>query len=391
MMNKPIYIIDALRTIVGSPFKSLKPYTAVQLGASVMKAILDRGKFDKRDIGQVIIGNTVSAGLGQNMARQAAVLGGVGEDVNSFSVNHVCGSSMQAVLLGAQAIQCGQAQLVLCGGAESVTQAPFLLKRDHARDHIAKDDLIDSALFDGLYCSLSKKRMGDLVESLAVRHKITRKELDQVSLQSHHKAVAAQEEGLLLSQIVPLMNARGKQIVADDRPRKNVDLKSFSKLPPVFKKRGRLTAGNVSTPCDGAAVLCLASSAYVKQNQIKPLARISGQVSLMRPLKESFETDVMAIKALLKQAKLKMSDIDLFEVAEAFSAQCVLAQRQAKIPQRKLNIWGGDLAVGHPLGSAGARILVNLVHALKAESFKKGIACISFGGSGVVAVAIEAC
>lgn len=388
MKTNPIYIIDARRTIVGGAFKSLKPYTAVQLAAQTIKAMLAQDTVHKAAIDQVIMGNAVSAGCGQNLARQAAVLGGVGEDVNCFSVNHVCGSSMQTILLGVQALQCTNARVILCGGSESVTHAPMLLNRAHQGEYNA-DDLTDSSMIDGLHCALTNKSMGDWAEALALQHQLTRSELDYCALASHQKAVSATSQGLLQSQIVPLRNTLGKEKLVDDRPRKQVDHAWFSKLSPAFKPDGLLTAGNASAPADGAAMVALASQEYVQQHNIKPLARICAGVSFMRPLKEIFQTDKIAIDQLLQQTKLNIDDIDLFEIAEAFSSQAVLAQKQSNIPKEKFNIYGGDLAYGHPLGSAGARLIVNLVHALQNEEQEKGIATISFGGSGVVGMLLS--
>ncbi|OGX06321.1 MAG: hypothetical protein A2Z88_03540 [Omnitrophica WOR_2 bacterium GWA2_47_8] len=387
-----IYIIDALRTPVGSPFKGLKNFTASQLAAVVIKEIVKRNDLDRSLINEVILGNTVSAGIGQSLARQASIQAGLPVSIPAYAVNHVCGASLQSLIIACQAIRSGNAALILAGGTESATQCPLLFPNVDENLEISKAkgrQFMESLINDGLFCQLTGKRMGELAEDVAQRFKISRKAQDQFSLESHQKAVAAQKQGKFSKEIVPVNISSQQVLNKDERPRKNLTLKSFELLAPAFVKSGTVTSGNSSNPSDAACILMVASEKFSHKNKLKPLARIAGHVSVAVEPKDVFISAVPALKECLKKCRWSLEDVDLFEISEAFAAPVLYAQKILKIPPEKVNIWGGDIAIGHPLGAAGARILTTLCHALADQKKKRGLACISYGGGGCLATAVE--
>ena len=385
--TKDIFIIDGTRTAIGSTFKALKDFTASELGSIAIKEILQRNAIKKDLINQVILGNTVSAGTGQNLARHAAFLSGLPVSVPAFTVNNVCGSGLQSVILGAQAITCQDAHAVICGGIESSSQSPYLVKRNDKEKK--EENFIDSLIYDGLMCELSHKHMGELAEHIAEKFKIPREEQDQYSYESHHKTCQAQLEGKFKEEIIPVDLGNGGIFMQDQRPRKDIDLQKLGKLPPAFKENGTITAGNSSLPSDGAVAVLLASSDMIKKNSITPKARILGYASIAVTPEMVFTAAIPAVKECLKKCDLSLKDIDLFEISEAFAVQAIITKRELKIPDDKMNIFGGDVALGHPLGAAGARILVTLIHALLDQKKKRGLAAVCLGGGGAVALAIE--
>ncbi len=385
-----VFIVDGVRTAISSPYRSFKTLTADQLAARVIKEIVRRNKVKKISVSQVIFGNVVSAGLGQNITRRAAVTAGLSVGSTSFTVNNTCGSGLLSVVLGMQSILLRENDIVISGGAESATHSPYLVKRADAENHRVKG-MVDSLLYDGLTCQLTDKRMGDLSEQLAKKHRVSREEQDQYSLQSHRKACLAQSQGVFSNEIIAIPVTSKRIVKKDDRPRRNINLESFKDLKPVFKKKGCVTAGNTSVPCDGAAAVLLASQKAVGKYKLKPLGKILGYSSIGVDPKLTFEAEATAIKACLKKCRLLLKDIDLFEVSEAFAAQAIFIRRKIKIPEGKLNVFGGDLAFGHPLGAAGTRLLVTLLHGLKTKGLKKGLVCISYGGGGAMAIIIERC
>lgn len=386
-MSESIYILSAMRTPVGSPFRGFKDLTAAQLGAVVVSAVVQRAKIKKTDVDEVILGNTVSAGAGQNVARQAAVMAGLPVKVPAYTVNNVCGAGLQAVFSAVQAIEAGRAELVLAGGTESASQCPLLLPQE-AKENFQEELLQDSLLVDGLWCHLSGKRMGELAEYLAGKARISRADQDRFSLQSHQRAVEAQAKGLFDREIVPVKTGSGT-ISSDERPRKNLKLAGFEALPAAFVKDGTVTAGNSSVPSDGASAVALASEGFVRKNKLSPAAKVLACVSVAVDPVEVFTATVPAVQAVLRQAGLAAKDIDVWEVGEAFAVQVLYAQNKLKIPAEKVNIYGGDIALGHPLGAAGARILTTLTSALLNEHKRRGLACICLGGGGCLAIVIE--
>ena len=392
-LTKPIYILDALRTPIGSPFKSLKNLTAAQLAALVIKEIAERNSVDPSWISEVILGNTVAAGIGQNLARQAAFLAGLSGNIPAYTINSVCGSGLQAVILSVQSILAGASQLNIAGGAESATHCPYLVAREEELDvdkpQYHSKDFKDSLFWDGLFCSMTGKSMGQLVEAMAHKYKISRQDQDTYALESHHKAILARQEGLLTKEILPLRASEKKTIVFDDRPRPKLMMENLMNLSPAFDPQGTVTAGNASVPCDGAAAILIASPEAAEQYRLRPLARIIGYAVVMLTPERTFEADPPAIEACLKKCGLTVEDIDLLEIGEAFAAQCILTRKALNIPCGKMNSLGGDIALGHPLGAAGARVLTTLVHSLQNRQLKTGLACICYGGGGAIAVIIQ--
>ncbi len=383
-----VFIIDGLRTAIGSPNKSFKDFSAAALAAILIREFLERNNIAEEWVDEVILGNAVCAGTGQNLARQSAILGGLPASIPAYTLNHVCGGGLSALIQSARAIRSLDADLCLAGGTESASLAPEIVfkKGEESGDETM---MVDSLVYDGLYCQLTEKHMGELCEYVVKKFGVTRDAQDQFALESHRKVCRAIGAGKLKEEIVPVQLNTGQMYAVDERPRKNIDLEKLSELPAVFGKQGTVTAGNSSHPSDGAAVVGVASADYVKNTKLAPKARILGYASIAVEPRKTFMAATPAIETCLKDAGLTLKDIDLFEVAEAFAAPVIITRNELKIPEEKLNIWGGDLALGHPLGAAGARIFVTLLNALKDQKKKRGLACIYLGGGGAVAVALE--
>ncbi len=383
-----IFIIDALRSAVGSPFKSLKNHTPPEMAGCVIKALLRRSKIKKSAIDEVYIGNVVSAGLGQNVARQASLAAGIPVSVPALTVNNVCGAGLQAVVLGVNAILSGSARLVVCGGTESATHNPYFIEGDMEQSFNPRD-VQDSLIKDGLICPVTKKHMGELVEAMAKRQRISRLDQDLFALDSHIKAVSAQEKKVFQGEIVPLKIGAKQSFREDDRPRRRISIENFATLKPAFQRHGTVTAGNASAPADGAAACLLAGKEAVRKFGLKPRARLRGMATVATAPAKAFESCPEAVRAALKSGGVKMSAVDLFEVAESFAAQALLTQKKLRIPAGKLNIYGGDLAFGHPLGAAGLRALVTLLTGLRRQKGSIGVVVIAYGGGGATALVVE--
>lgn len=382
--KNPLYILDALRTPVASPFKSLKDFSAPQLGGIVIQGLLKRTRLNPDCISEVILGNTVSAGSGQNPARQASFCGGLNFRTTAYTVNAVCASGLQALILAGQAICFGSKDCIIAVGAESATRTPLLFSKDVETPYSERTP-IDSLMYDGLWCNLSGQLMGQLCESLAKREKISRPAQDAYAFESHRKAAGAN----FSNEIVSVVLSDGKKFSVDEHIRRHVNLESFKILSPAFGQNGTLSAGNVSLPCDGAAAVLVAGKDFVRRQEVRPLARIVGFASIALNPKEVFKAAVPAVEACLQACGLKLKDIDLFEVSEAFAAQAIYTRDKLDIATQKMNIYGGDIALGHPLGAAGLRILVTLAHALKAENKRYGLGAICYGGGGAMAIVLE--
>lgn len=380
---KEIFVIDGVRTPIGSPYRGLKNFSAVQLAAIVIKEIASRNKLGNDLIDEGVIGNTVSSGLGQNLSRQAFFLAGFPDVVPTFSINNVCGSGMQSIILGIQSILSENASLIIGGGTESATHCPKISFED-------KKKRVDSLVYDGLWCHLTNKHMGELCEDLAEKFLISREEQDKYAFNSYVKACNAQTQGKFQKEIVPIKKKQGDRFFREDEHlRKNIKLEKLLTLSPAFRKKGTITAGNSSAPCDGASMIALASRKAIQRNKLFPRARVLGYASVAVPPKEVFTAGVVSIKECLRKSGLSLKEIDLFEISEAFAAQAIFTQKQLNIPYDKMNIFGGDIALGHPLGAVGTRILVTLIYALIDQKKKKGLACVCLGGGGAVAMIVE--
>jgi len=389
-------ILSAARTAVGKFQGGLSSIPATKLGAVAVKAAVERAGIDPKDIEEVLMGNVVQAGNGQAPARQAAIFAGLPATVGATAVNKVCGSGLKAVMLSAQAIRAGDADLFVAGGMESMSRAPYLVNGRSGELKFGNQTLTDALLNDGLWDPFENWAMGSAAEFIADEYEVTREAMDEFAFRSHLKAVQAQEAGRFKLEIVPVQipGRKGEVIVfdKDEGPRKDTSIESLAKLKPAFKADGRVTPGNSSSMNDGAAAVVISSRTYAEKNKLKPIACIIGYAQVALEPKYLFAAPAYAIPKLLKKINWKLSDVDLFEVNEAFAAQ-VLADGYALADQGwdwdKVNVNGGAIALGHPLGASGVRVLTTLIYALKDRGLKRGVASLCLGGGEAVAMAIE--
>jgi len=395
--NKEAVILSAVRTPSGSFQGGFNSLTAIDLGAWVVKAAVERaGIPDPAEIDEVIMGNVVSAGLGQNPARQAAIHAGLPNSVGAFTINKVCGSALKAVMLAAQSIRAGDGELFVAGGMESMSRAPFLVDGRTGSLRFGHAQLTDALLKDGLWCSLENWGMGDAAEFIANEFNVSRDAMDKFAYNSQVKTIAAMDSGKFKYEIAPVeVKGRKGQVTVvdtDETPRRDCTLEGLSSLKPAFQKEGKVTAGNAPGLNDGAAAIVVASRAKAEQIGVKPLARILGYGNVALAPKYLFAAPAKAIPMVLKQVGWKLEDVDLIELNEAFAAQA-LANSYELADQGwdwdKVNVNGGAIALGHPIGASGARLLATLIYALKDRGLKKGIASLCLGGSEAVAMAIE--
>ncbi|MFC1570277.1 thiolase family protein [Candidatus Omnitrophota bacterium] len=384
-MKKEVFIVDGLRTAIGGLGKSLSSVSAVDLAGEVIRELIERNKIDASSIDEVILGNTVSAGLGQNPARQALVKGGIPPKIPAFTVNKVCGSGLKSAILSTQAILCGDADIIIAGGTENVSQCPKFVPKDDESENLQPNSLIN----DGLWCNLYGDHMGMIAEYTAEKFDISREEQDAYALSSQEKAVSAQKEGLFDGEIVPVTLGDGEVFKADEKPRANTSMEKLSRIPSAFKEGGTVTAGNSPAPADGAAGLLLASEDGLKKTGAKPLARILGYATSAVEPELVFTAAGLAIEKCLKESNLDISDIDLFEINEAFAVQSLVTNKSVGLDESKLNVFGGTIALGHPLGASGARGLVTLLNALKVRGKKTGLTAVCLGGGCAVAMIVE--
>lgn len=362
---KKIFILGGLRTPIGGFCRSLKDISPISLSAMVVKSLLKRHGIKGSLVDEVIMGNAVSAGLGQNPARQSLMYAGLPAETTAFTVNQVCGSSLKSVILATQSLLCGDAVLVIAGGLESASQTPYICSRNKKLEEIKLETLSDSLIKDGLWCNLNETHMGMIAEYTAKQFKISREEQDRYALKSHQKALYAQENSLFNEEIVHV-ELNGRCILGrDEKPRKNISLEKLLNLPPAFVPGGTVTAGNSSAPADGAAALILSTEQALKKHRLTPLARILGYAWVAVEPKLVFTAPALAIKKCLRVSSLKMSEVDFFEINETFSVQVLLTMRLCGIEESRANIFGGAIALGHPLGVSGARCLVTLINVLK--------------------------
>lgn len=391
-MNNPV-IVSATRTAVGSFNGGLATVSATDLGAYVIREAIRRAGIEAGVIDEVIMGNVLQAGLGQNPARQAALKGGITQEITSFTVNKVCGSGLKSVALAAQAIRSGDAHVVLAGGMENMSQAPYLLDSKARWGYrLGHGNLQDVILQDGLLCAINGYHMGITAENVAKAYQITREQQDNAALASQQKAAAAIEQGAFAKEIIPVVikGRKGEVIFdTDEHPRPETTLEKLAALRPAFDKQGSVTAGNASGINDGAAALIVMSEARARELGLKPLARIRGYAS------GGVGPDVMgmgpvpATLNVLKNTGLSLSDIDLIEANEAFAAQFLAVGKELGFAEEKVNVNGGAIALGHPIGASGARILVTLLHAMEARDKALGLATLCIGGGQGTAMIVE--
>jgi len=390
-----VVIVSAVRTPIGKFQGSLSDLTAPQLGAIVVREAVKRAGVDPVAVSDCIMGNVVSAGLGQNPARQAALGGGLTSAVSATTINKVCGSGLKAVALGQQAIQTGNSDIVVAGGMESMSNAPYLLPSARKGYRLGDGKLIDAMVHDGLWDIYNDYHMGNTGENVAEKYKITREEQDEYALNSHRKAIAAIKECRFKDQIVSVeLPAKKKgaplQLFAvDESPREDTSIEVLRALKAAFKKDGTVTAGNAPGVNDGASAVVLMSTARAKELGLKPMARIVAQATSGLDPAWVMMTPVETVRQLWKKTGWKNEDVDLYEINEAFSVAAIAVTRELGLDLNKVNVNGGAVALGHPIGASGARILTTLLYEMIRRDAHKGIAALCLGGGNAVGLAVE--
>jgi acetyl-CoA C-acetyltransferase len=386
-------ILSGARTPVGKLLGALKDFSAVDLGSIAARAAIERAGIDPAEVNEVIMGNVVQAGNGQNPARQVALRAGVPDAVSALTINKVCGSGLKAVMLAANAIRVGEIETAVAGGMESMTNAPYLLLRARQGYRLGNGELTDSMIHDGLWCAFDDWHMGCTGEVVAERYNVSREDQDAYALNSHRKAVTAMKEGRFDKEIIPIEipQKKGEPLVirADEGPREETSVEALARLKPAFKEGGSVTAGNAPGVNDGAAALIVTSSDAARRLGRKPLARIVAQASSGIEPKLVMMAPVTAIQKTLERAGWALNQVDLIELNEAFSVQAVAITRELGIDPERLNVNGGAVALGHPIGASGARILVTLLHEMQRRDARRGLVALCLGGGNAVAMAVE--
>ncbi|MFA6963161.1 MAG: acetyl-CoA C-acetyltransferase [Patescibacteria group bacterium] len=391
-MKENVYIVSAKRTAVGKFGGSLQGSSAPELAAAVIKNLIAENPGIEKKVGEVILGNVLSAGLGQNPARIASVKAGIPESVPAYTVNKVCGSGLKSITLASQAIELREADLIVAGGMENMSRSPYLIDDHRFGVKLGDQTIKDSMITDGLFCSLIGEHMGVTAENVAKKYKVSREDQDRFAFRSHEKALAAMMENRLSDEIVPVLVKQKKEMAEfkiDEQPRADTTFEALAKLKPIFDKDGTVTAGNSSSLNDRAAVIFVASEKFVQNEKIKPMARIMSYASVGLDPKIMGMGVYYAVVACLKKANFKIEDIDLWELNEAFASQSVAALKLLGIDEKIVNVNGGAIALGHPIGASGARILVSLIHELKRRKLKYGVASLCIGGGQGIAMLIE--
>lgn len=389
---KEVVIVSAARTAIGSFNGGLAPLGAVELGSVAIKAALERAGVTGEVIDEVILGNVLQAGLGQNPARQAALKAGLPVEIPSLTINKVCGSGLKAVNLAAQAIMAGDAEAMIVGGMESMSNAPYVLDRARWGYRMGDGKLVDVMIQDGLWCASNDYHMGITAENVAEKYGISREEQDKLAVLSQEKAAKAIADGAFKAEIVPvtITGKKGNSVFdIDEHPKSSTTIEGLAKLRPAFKRNGTVTAGNASGINDGAAALLVMSADKANALGLKPLARIISYASSGVDPSIMGVGPVAATRKALAKASLTIADMDLIEANEAFAAQFLAVGKELKLPQEKVNVNGGAIALGHPIGASGARILISLLYALEARGLKRGLATLCIGGGQGIATIVE--
>jgi len=387
-MPENVVIVSGVRTAVGKFGRAFKDMSAPRLGAIVIGEALKRASIKAEDVDEVIMGNVISAGLGQNPARQAAIYAGLPVEIGSYTVNKVCGSGLKAVMLAAQAIRAGDAETIVAGGMENMSASPHLIRSVRWGMRMGNTSVIDAMIQDGLWDVYNDFHIAMTGERVAEKYKITRQEADEFSLKSNQKALAAIRSGRFREEIIPV-EAQGVPIDRDECVREDSSMEKLARLQPFFKKDGILTAGNCSKLSDGAAALVITSEKKAKEYGIMPLAKIIDYaIGGTRP-EDVMEAPIPTVRNLLMKTGFSLSDIDLIEHNEAYAPASIVIERELDIPEEKMNVNGGAVAMGHPIGCSGARILVTLLYALKEKGLKRGLATLCLGGGNALAMLVE--
>lgn len=389
-----VYIVHAKRTPIGSFQGSLGTTPSPQLGAAVIRALMSESGINTADVEEALIGCVLPAGVGQAPARQAVLGAEMPMSVRCTTVNKVCGSGMKTVMMGYDTVKAGSAQVVLSGGIESMSMAPYLLPKARSGYRMGHAQMLDHMFFDGLQNPYDGNMMGHFAESCADKYNYSREAQDEFSTESVKRAVKAIESGAFKAEIVPVTvkHRRDTVVVDTDEEPGGINLSKISQLRPAFKPEGgTVTAANASKISDGASMTLLASGEYIQQNQLKPMAKIVGHTQFAQAPEWFTTAPVGAIDNLLKKINWSVEDVDLFEINEAFAVVTMAAMEELNIPHDKVNVNGGATALGHPIGASGNRILVTLLHALKNRGLKRGIASLCIGGGEATAIAVEMC
>ena len=391
MNDNDVFLVSAARTPIGSLLGSLSELPAPRLGAVAIAAALERAGLRAEHVGMTCMGNVLAAGVGQAPARQAAVFAGIGHAVPALTVSKVCGSGLEAVILGVRAIRCADAAIVVCGGMESMSQAPYLLARARSGYRMGHAELTDSMIRDGLWDPYGDFHMGEAAERCAEELSITRADQDAFARESYVRARASQSSGRSAEEIAPVTveTRRGPVLVSEDEEPARGDLDKLAGLRPAFRKQGTITAGNASKIDDGAAAVVLASAAACKQHGLMPLARIVAYANHAQAPVQFPTAPVFAIEKALARAGLSHSDVDVYEINEAFAVVALACMRLAKLDPEQVNVRGGAVALGHPIGASGARILTTLLYAMRERGSRRGLATLCIGGGEANALIVE--
>lgn len=385
--------MSAVRTPTGKFLGGLKSLAATDLGAIVVREAVRRAGLDPADVDECIMGNVLSAGLGQAPARQAALRGGLSDHVAALTINKVCGSGLKAVMLAAQGIATGDADVVVAGGMESMSNAPYLLAQAREGYRMGNGQVIDSMINDGLWCSFEKCHMGHAGETIATDYHVTREAQDRYAFESQQKAAAATEAGLLADEIIPVAIPQRKGapsiVDRDESIRADTTFEALARLSPAFRPDGTVTAGNAPPVSDGAAALVVMAAERAAALGVQPLARIAGQATSGLAPKYLLMTPVEAVRRVAAKVGWELNQVGLFELNEAFSVQAVAVLRELGVAPERVNVNGGAVALGHPIGASGARILTTLLYAMRKRQVARGIATLCLGGGNGVALALE--
>ena len=388
-----VFILSAARTPIGKFGGGLSTVPATELGATAIRAAVERSGIAPEKVDEAIMGQVIQAGAGQAPARQAALKGGLPEGVSATTINKVCGSGMKAVMLGAASIRAGDASVIVAGGMENMNLGPYLLPGARAGYRLGNQTVVDSTVHDGLWCATCDVHMGVHAERVAAKHDITRQAQDEFALRSHQRALAAMEAGRFRDEIVPV-TVEGKKgpitVDTDENPRPDTSLEALAKLKPAFQPdKGTVTAGNAPGITDGAAALVLASDAVVDADGLQPIARITGYAQADVAPEWLFEAPIHGVRRLIERVGGSLDDYDLIEINEAFAAQVLADGNELGFDWDRVNVNGGAIALGHPIGASGARVLTTLLYELRRRGGRKGLATLCLGGGGAVAMAVE--
>lgn len=386
-------IIGAVRTPTGKFLGALKGFSATELGAMVVRESVRRAGVRPEDVDEVIMGCVIQAGLGQNPARQAALKGGIPFGVSAVTVNKVCGSGLKAVMMASQAVQLGDAEIVVAGGMESMSNAPYLLPKAREGYRMGNASLVDAMIHDGLWCAFENYHMGNTGEVVAERYHVTRQEQDEYALNSHRKALAAMKAGKFREEILPveIPQKKGAAVVfdADESVREDTSLEALAKLKPAFKEGGTVTAGNAPGVNDGASAVVVTSLERARALGVEPLARIAAQATSGIQPELVMMAPVEAIRKVLAKAGWSLAEVDLIELNEAFSVQAVAITKELELDPARVNVNGGAVALGHAIGQSGSRLLTTMLYEMRRRGARRGLAALCLGGGNAVAMAVE--